>query len=58
MSLCVYHVFALQFGRTALHLSVANGKVEMIEYLVEKGININQVDDVSYTLYVLLTKEI
>ena len=37
-----------------LHDAAIGGEVKIIEYLIEKGLNINQVDSVSDTVCMLL----
>ena len=37
-----------------LHDAVSSGEVKIIEYLIEKGLNINQADSVSDTVCMVL----
>ena len=42
-------------GGNILHFAGLGGKVEVIKYLLQKGLDINQVDNVSDTVCILLT---
>ena len=45
----------LQFGNTALHLASANGKTEVVQYLLTNGANLSATNKVNHkTIFLLI----
>ena len=50
------HVFYLQDGRTPLHMAAAAGNLDVVQYLVSSGADVNMKDIVSGVMYNFSTK--
>ena len=50
------HVFYLQNGRTPLHEAAAAGHLNVVQYLVSSGADVNMKDKVSGVMYNFSTK--
>ena len=47
--MCVFHT--TQLGYSFLHISAANGHTDICSFLIEKGVNIHQVTEVSIVFH-------
>ena len=51
--ICVYMIFyyLMQYGCSFLHISASQGNTDVCNFLISKGANINQVDEVSIVFH-------